>query len=250
MIPEFLLIIAMIAGAFAAEELGYRLGRLSGPRDEVFTKQLGLISSATFALVAFLIGFGFSGAATRYVDGLDLVVKEANALGTAYLRADAMQQPMRGELKEALRGYAADRLELLRSRDADTTARLLAKVGPQQNRLWEIALRGTADNPPLMNFVLPPLNEVIDLHTTHLSAARRHIPNAILAALVASAVISLALVSFGNGMVGRRFPILNSVYGLTLVIALWMTIDLDHLRRGAIQVNVQPLIETFASFKP
>ncbi|MCW5737146.1 MAG: hypothetical protein KIS73_23675 [Enhydrobacter sp.] len=250
MIPELLLIVAMIAGAFVAEEFGYRLGRYYGPRDEAFTKQLGLVSNATFALVAFLVGFGFSGAATRYVDSLDLVVKEANALGTAYLRADTLQQPMRNELKQALRSYAADRLELLRSRDADTTARLLAKVGPQQNRLWEIAVRGTADNPPLMNVVLPPLNEVIDLHTTHLAAARRHIPIAIMTALLASAVISLALVSFGNGLVGRRFPVLNSVYGLTLVIALWMTIDLDHLRRGAIQVNVQPLIETYASFTP
>lgn len=250
MVPELLLIIAMIAAAFAVEELGYRLGRLSGPRDEVFTKQLGLVSNATFALVAFLIGFGFSGAASRYVDGLDLVVKEANALGTAYLRADTMQQPMRNELKEALRRYAASRLELLRSRDAETTARLLVEVGPQQNRLWEIALRGTADNAPLMNVVLPSLNEVIDLHTTHLSAARRHIPNAIMAALLASAVISLALISFGNGQIGRRFPILNAVYGLVLVIALWMTIDLDHLRRGMIQVNTQPLIETLASFKP
>jgi Na+/citrate or Na+/malate symporter len=100
-----------------------------------------------------------------------------------------------------------------------------------------------------MNVVLPPLNEVIDLHTTHLSAARRHIPNAIMASLLAGAVISLALLGFGNGQVGRRFPILNSVYGLTLVIALWMTIDLDHLRGGAIQVSVQPLLETLASFK-
>jgi hypothetical protein len=32
-------------------------------------------------------------------------VKEANALGTAYLRADTIAEPQRGELKAALKEY-------------------------------------------------------------------------------------------------------------------------------------------------
>jgi hypothetical protein len=41
------------------------------------------------------------------------VVKEANALGTAYLRADTIAEPQRGELKEALKEYTVDRVALL-----------------------------------------------------------------------------------------------------------------------------------------
>ena len=240
----------LIVGAFLSGELGYRLGRRYGPRDEAFTKQLGMISGATFALVAFLVGFGFSGAASRYVDRLDLVVKEANALGTAWLRADVLPQPMRGELKEALRKYTTSRVELLVGNDWEAIAPVLANVGPQQERLWEIALRGTADNPQIMRMVLPPLNDVIDLHTTHLATARRHIPNAITIALLLSAGLSLVLASFGNGQIGRRFPVLNFVYGFALATALWMTLDLDHPRHGTIQISVQPLLDTLASMKP
>jgi hypothetical protein len=250
LISEILEPILLIVGAFLASEIGYRLGRHYGPRDEPFTKQLGMISGATFALVAFLIGFSFSGAATRYVDRLDLVVKEANALGTAYLRAETLPQPARGELKEALRQYTASRLELLESTDRAKALALLAKVGGQHERLWDIALGGTAGNAPLMLVVLPSLNEVIDLHTTHLSAARRHIPTAIMVTLLISTALALALASFGNGQAGRRFPILNFVYGFALAAALWMTLDLDHPRRGTIQISVQPLVETLASMKP
>lgn len=250
MIWEFLQPILLIIGAFACGEIGFRLGRRLGPQDEAFSKQLTLISGATFALVAFLIGFGFSGAASRYVDRLDMVVKEANAIGTAYLRADVMPQPMRGELKQALRAYTASRLELLNSRDPAAISANLANVGPQQNRLWDIALRGTADSPQLMRVVLPALNEVIDLHTTHLASARRHIPMPITIALLASAALSLCLAAFGNGQIGRRFPVLNFVYGFALAIALWMTFDLDHPRRGTIQVSVQPMVDTLASMKP
>ena len=250
MISEFLEPVLLLAGAFLASEFGYRLGRFSGPRGEAFDKQLGTISSATFALVAFLIGFGFAGAGTRYVDRLDLVVKEANALGTAWLRADALPQPARGELKEALRQYTASRLELLEVRDRPQGLALLAKVGSQHERLWDIALKGTAGNPQLMLVVMPSLNEVIDLHTSHLSAARRHIPTAIMITLLIATALALGLASFGNGQAGRRFPILNFMYGFSLAAALWMTLDLDHPRRGTIQITVQPLVETLASMKP
>jgi hypothetical protein len=95
--------------------------------------------------------------------------------------------------------------------------------------------------------VRPPLNDVIDLHSTHLSAARCQIPTAILTALILSAVLSLA--SFGNSKAGRRCPILNFVYGASLATALCMTIDLDHPTRGLIQQNIQPMIDTLASMK-
>ncbi len=247
---HYLYVLCLFVGAFAACEAGFFLGRVTGVRDEAFDKQLAVIRGATFALVAFLIGFSFSGAGSRYVDRLDMIVKEANAIGTAYLRADTLPQPQRGELKEALRQYTASRLELLDSRDPAATAALLSKVGSQHQRLWDVALQGTAGNAQLMLVVLPPLNDVIDLHTTHLSAARRHIPGPIVVALLASAVLALALSTFGNGQIGRRFPALNFVYGFVLAAALWMTIDLDHPRWGTIQASARPLADTLASLKP
>ena len=247
---ELFYVFCLFAGAFAACEIGYRLGRYVGPKDEAFTRQLEIIRGATFALVAFLIAFAFSGAGSRYVDRLDLIVKEANAIGTAYLRADVLPQPQRGELKDALRQYTAGRLDLLAAEDPAATAALLAKVGPQQRHMWDVALQGIAGNAQLMRVVLPPLNDVIDLHTTHLSAARRHIPLAIMVALMVSAALALALAAFGNGQIDRRFPVLNFVYGFVLASALWMTIDLDHPRWGTIEASNQPLVNQLASMKP
>ena len=57
-----------------------------------------------------MVGFAFAGAASRFTNRLDLIVNEANALGTAYLRADTIAEPQRGELKAALREYSADRV--------------------------------------------------------------------------------------------------------------------------------------------
>ena len=85
---ELLVAMGLIAGVVAAHEIGFWLGFLRRTADEPFDRQIALVRTSTAALVAFLVGFAFSGAASRFTNRLDLIVKEANALGTAYSRAD------------------------------------------------------------------------------------------------------------------------------------------------------------------
>lgn len=246
---QALIVLGLLAGGLAASELGYRLGRAFSPKDDAFGRQFDVIRGATFALVAFLIGFAFSGAGSRFVDRYDIVVQEANALGTAWLRADLLPEPERARLKATLKEYTADRLALLRAPDEGELARLLGKVDGLHRTMWAEAVAGARGDPGMMRLVLPPLNEVIDLHTTHLAQARRHLPLPILVVLLATAALSLVLVGFGNARSGRRFPLLDGIYAAVLAIALWMTIDLDHPRRGIIQIGTQPLADTLAAMK-
>lgn len=246
---EFLVAIGLIGGLVAAHEIGFWLGSLTRSTDDPLDRQVALIRTSTAALVAFLIGFAFSGAATRFINRQDLVVKEANALGTAYLRADTIAEPQRGELKAALKEYASDRVVLLSRDGRNQIEPLLAKVSGLHERMWRSAIDATHGNAPLMAVVLPPINEVIDLHSVHLAMARRHLPTPIMALLLGTAAIGLAIVGFGNGRVGRRFSAIDSVYGLVLAVALWMTIDLDYPGIGLIRVSNVPVVETLATMK-
>jgi hypothetical protein len=210
---------------------------------------VAVVRTSTAALVAFLIGFAFSGAASRFIDRVDIIVKEANALGTAYLRADTIAEPQRGELKAALREYTADRVILLSREGRDQIETLLAKVSGLQERMWRSAIKATQDNAPLMGVVLPPINEVIDLHSTHLAMARRHLPVLIMSVLLGTAAIGVGLLGFGNGRAGRRFSVLDSIYGVVLAVALWITIDLDYPGIGLIRVSNLSVVEALASMK-
>jgi len=244
---ELMVALGLIAGVVAAHELGFWLGSSTRSTDEPFDRQVGLVRASTAALVAFLIGFSFSGAASRFIERQDIIVKEANALGTAYLRADVIAEPQRSELKGALREYTADRVRLLSGEERDQIQPLLAKVGGLHERMWRSAIKGTQDNAPLMGVVLPSINEVIDLHSTHLALASRHLPLPIVVVLLATAAISVGLMGFGNGRVGRRFSLLDSVYGVVLAVALWMTIDLDYPSIGIIRVSNRSVVETLAA---
>ena len=246
---ELLVVIGLVVGVGASHEIGYWLGSKTRSDDAPFDQQVALVRASTGALVAFLVAFAFSGAASRFVDRIDIVVKEANALGTAYLRADTIAEPQRSELKDALKEYTADRVVLLSREGRDRIEPLLAKVSGLHERMWRSAIEATQDNAPLMSVVLPPINEVIDLHSVHLAMARRHLPIPIMTLLLGTAAISLGIIGFGNGRVGRRFSALDSVYGAVLAVALWMTIDLDYPGMGLIRVGNLPLAETFAAMK-
>ena len=246
---ELLVAVGLVAGVVAAHEIGFWLGSLSRTPDEPFDRQIVLVRTSTAALVAFLVGFAFSGAASRSTNRVDLIVKEANALGTAYLRADTIAEPQRGELKAALKEYASDRVTLLSREGRDQIEPLLAKVSGLHERMWRAAITATQDNAPLMAVVLPPINEVIDLHSMHLAAARRHLPIPIMVVLLGTAAISLGIIGFGNGRIGRRFSLIDAVYGAALAAALWMTIDMDYPGGGLIRVSNRPVVEALAGMK-
>ena len=246
---ELLVAIGLTAGVVAAHEIGFWLGSLFRSTDEPFDRQVALVRTSTAALVAFLIGFAFSGAASRFTHRQDLTVNEANALGTAYLRADVIAEPQRSELKAALKEYTADRIALLSREGHNQVEPLLAKVSGLHQRMWKSAVVATQSNAPLMALLLPPINEVIDLHSTHLAMARRHLPSPIMAVLLATAAISLGIIGFGNGRVGRRFSLIDAVYGAVLAAALWMTIDMDYPGLGMIRVSNRPVVEALTAMK-
>jgi 2-methylcitrate dehydratase PrpD len=65
---ELVIALCLVAGVIAAHEIGFRLGTLIRPTDEAFDRQVALVRTSAAALVAFLIGFAFSGAASRFID--------------------------------------------------------------------------------------------------------------------------------------------------------------------------------------
>jgi hypothetical protein len=244
---ELLVASCLIAGVVLSHEIGFWIGSLTRSADEPFDRQIALVRTSTAALVAFLIGFAFSGAASRFGNRQDVIVREASALRTAYLRADTIAEPQRGELKAALKEYSADRVRLLSREGHEQIDDLLARVNGLHERMWKAAISATQNNAPLMTVALPPIDEVIALHATHLAMARRHLPTPIMAVLLGTAAISVGIIGFGNGRVGRRFSLIDAVYGIVLAAALWMTIDMDHPGGGMIRVSNRPMIEALAA---
>ncbi len=107
----FLLILGLFAGMLLMLTLGQFLGRRSRAEEtDADRSRLTGVEAAIFGLMGLMIAFTFSGASARYEMRRQLIVEEANAIGTAYLRLDLLPAASQPALREKFRRYVETRI--------------------------------------------------------------------------------------------------------------------------------------------
>ena len=107
-----ILVVFFAAILAAVSEAGFRLGRKAQSKTaEKMKSQLEAIEGGILALLALLLGFTMSMAVTRFEVRKRLVLEEANAIGTSYLRTQLLPAPEGTEIANLLREYVMVRLQ-------------------------------------------------------------------------------------------------------------------------------------------
>lgn len=237
--------LALLTSLLASLEIGRRLGA-SAPRAPGAEEARGVTAAegAVFALLGLLLAFTFSSATSRFEQRRDLVVKEANAIGTAYLRLDLVDAACQRELRPLFRRYVELRIESYKALGEDT-ARFragLAETTKLQQRVWRMASECAArdPSPAVLSLLLPPINDMIDITTTRVAAIRAHLPSVIYLLLVLLALASGLLI--GRGLAGARRPWLHMVlYTLAIAGTVYVILDIEYPRRGLIRVDTMDI---------
>jgi hypothetical protein len=243
-LTELAIAATLFAGLGLAVEAGFRIGRRTAAHlDDDEAPQLGAIQGAILGLLGLLLAFSFSGAAGRFIDRMDMVVAEANAIGTAYLRTDLLGEPERTRLRSALQRYTETRLSYTRGTHLrkQLTEEETATIAALQNEIWASAMAGVTARPQTILAILNPVNEVIDLHTSRLAVGSRRLPPIILAVLIVSSLLAVGIMGYSCGLGGKRRLPLTMAVAVMIAAILWITIDLDQPRAGMLQVSDAPL---------
>jgi hypothetical protein len=245
--PIWLIGCGLLVLLLLAIEVGSRIGaRESARRKEEGTVDLGPIQGAILGLLGLLLAFTYSLAASRQDARRELVVREANAIGTAYLRAGLLPEPYRRDLQSVLRKYVDSRIvpdEVVQ--DPIKLAEAVRRSELVLQTLWPAAGRSIESRTPtpLDALMFQALNEVIDLHTDRLAAFEYRIPEVILWLLFTVATIAMAMTGFGDGLSGHRSLVLTFTLAVLVAAVIVVILDLDHPRRGFIRVSQRPLIQ-------
>ena len=226
-----------MALVLSAIEGGYRLGsyrhRQSGREKEA---PVGAMVGATLGLLAFMLAFTFGMAASRFDTRKQLVLDEANAIGTTYLRT-AMLTERRDEIRALLRSYVDVRLEAVRS---GRVVEQILKSEDIQGQLWSAATAVGLQNPDsiVVGLFVQSLNEVIDLHAKRVTAGlRNRIPGAIWVVLLTIAVLSLAAMGYHAGLVGTTRSIAIIVVAVTFSAVIALIANLHCPQEGSLIVK-------------
>jgi hypothetical protein len=233
---------ALVGVLLAALELGFRMGlRVASEEQAHGTSQVGAIQGALLGLLGLLLAFSFAAAGGRFLERQDLIVQEANAIGTATLRADLLDEPYSSSLRSALQRYTQVRLTASAQLPHGLDPGLMAEMERAQGEMWRAAADGVRARPTSMLAVLEPVNAVIDFHASRLAAGRKHIPLLVMGLLIACSILSIAVLGFGCGLGRRRSTVMTGSLALLIATSLWITIDLDHPRAGWIRLSDAPL---------
>jgi len=242
-LPLWGLFLAILLLVLLSVEGGYRLGQYRRSRSEEEKEApVGAMVGATLGLLAFLLAFTFGLAATRFETRREVLLDEANAIGTTYLRA-GMLPDRREDIRTLLRDYVDVRLEAVRSGNVTAGIRRSERL---QDQLWAqaVAIGETHPTSIVVGLFVQSLNEVIDLHAKRVTAGlRNRIPGAIWMALFAVAVLSLGAMGYHAGLSRTSRSLAELAVACTFAVVIGLIADLDRPQEGVVNVSQQALMD-------
>ena len=239
------LALILFAIILSATALGLFAGRFLRHHSATLKEPFSALQTALLGVVGLILAFGLALAVGRYEDRRAAVVAEANAIGTTYLRAQTLAEPVRTESLELLVRYTDTSIRLSEAVPAsDEADRAIAAGDELQRELWGLAgeaLDGApTDSAPRL--YVESLNEMIDLQTVRIAGLNNRVPSAVLALEVIGAVIALGLLAFYLALVGRGVATVVLAAALVALLLL-VTFDLDRPTRGLIRIPDTPLTD-------
>jgi hypothetical protein len=243
-LPWWALFATLAAILLLATETTYQLGlRRRGHADAHKKSHAGLILASLFALLGLLLAFSFSIADGRFQTRKELVLAEANAIQTTYLRSDMLPPERIAPTKELLTRYTDILIDI---RSIDEVPPALEATRAIHQALWAEAV-ASGEEAPWSRYIplfVQSLNEVIDLQESRLTYAEYYrLPVPILWSLFAVTVVSMAVLGYVSGLGGTRsfWPTLAIVFGIVAVLVL--IVELDRPWERLFEVSRSSLID-------
>jgi hypothetical protein len=245
-----LLVLAVMFGGAAAGQLLRHLQSRSSPRapdeSEPSVAQEGYLLGGVLGLLGLLLAFSFGMVLDRYESRRELVVQEANAIGTAYLRVQLLDEPHRSRLSRLLVAYTENRIRLATAADRDpylpTNDRLLTEI-------WAAvaAARESALSHGLTTALLITFNEVIDLDTERKIAWKLRVPSEILLLLLSYLGVTATVVGYSiDGPRGRRAAL---VLFLLIALSIGVIADINRPMSGYRRESQQAMVMLLQSLR-
>jgi len=250
-IPMWVVFAATIIIVMVANEVGYRLGRVSHRHsDDEKESPVSAIAGSILGLTAFMLAFTFGIVTDRYDARKALVRDEANAIGTAYLRSDFLPEPDRSEAANLFRKYVDDRLGAAQAFDLDHVHRMLIESDRIQRQLWQMAVVNARKdmNSDVAALYIESLNAVIDLHATRVAVGlHARVPAGLWLVLGILVILGCTGVGYQTAIAGSRRSRAMPIMAFAFAIVIVLITSLDRPGSGFITVSQQPIEDLRAS---
>jgi hypothetical protein len=230
-LPLWGILLFSVTFILVAIEVGFRLGRRARERPFKPGKiQIGSVVTASLGLLGFILAFTYGSVISRYDLRKQLVLDEANAVGTTLLRADVLSDVDRAAVYRILDDYVTLRIEVVQGDNFDQIEDFLKRSEEMLDGLWFVAVTIAEQHPtPISALFMQSVNQVVDLHQARVTVGNDHrMPAVFWLALYGLTVIAMVVGGYDSGLNGgrRSFTALISLtLAFSVVLALVVALD-------------------------
>ncbi len=209
--------------------------------------QEGYLFGGLLGLLGLLLAFSFGMVLSRYEERRELVTSEANAIGTAYLRAQLLDEPHRSRLSQLLVAYTGNRIELADA-GGDSPA-LLARNDQLLTDIWTAirASRESALAHGVTTALLISYNEVIDLDTERKVAWGLRVPVEVMILLIVYLAVMGAVV--GHQVDGPRAKRVAIAFFIAIALSITVIADLNRPMSGHARESQKAMLMLLQSLR-
>lgn len=230
-------------------EVGFRLGARQKLlyADAESEARSDVTLASLMALLGLMLAFTYSFSLSRADLRKAALIKEVNAISTAFLRADLLPEPGRTEVRDRLFDYAKSRyVEPGTVRTLQEVEKVVDRSVQIQSKIWpavKSALRQKGDmSDPLKALLVSAVNDVLDAHTSRMAVFFDRLPTAVLVLLMFIAGLSLGAAAYSSVLRGHFSRWRMTAFALILASLMYIILDYDMMMRGFIQVDQRSLV--------
>ena len=242
---------ALVLGAqIIAREVGYLLGQHRAGQKEKPDEGIGVVTGSILGLLAFVLAFNLSIATTRHSERRLASLEEANAIGTSWLQARAIESPHAAAIARILEDYTAERIVFVQAgRSSPVIAESVARTTAMQTEIWGHVTALVRDAPgPVATSLMNAVNHTFDMTTAMRFAMAYAMPPQLIWLLLALSSVGMGVLGYEFGLTGRHHRVLSLLASVLWTAVVVEIFDIGSPRLGSFRTETYAYDWTIAGF--
>jgi hypothetical protein len=251
-LPVWAVYVLLVAVMLFVAEVGFRAGirmqdRSDSPGE---AKMTGAVVGGMLGLMAFMLAFTIGIVISQQGERKAMVVEEANAIGTAWLRAGLTEEPDLSAVRPLLLEYTEIRIEA--ADDPSLLGAVVVRSEEIHNELWAIMEESVRHGyeSDIMGMAVSSINDVIDVHATRIYIATLRLPPILGFLLLLATVLSFMLVGVASSADRKRDTVAIVIFALVFAAVLIVIVDLDRPQEGLLRVPQTAMNDLLRQISP
>jgi hypothetical protein len=230
----------LLVAQMMAHEACYWLGsRYRSRGGDEHAEGVGVIVGGMLGLLAFVLALTLSFANSRFSDRVQGTLSEANAIGTAWLRAEAIGHVRGPEIAKLLEEYLQVRRDFVtEGRNALVIDELNRRTNALQSKIWGHMAAIAREQPNTVSTsLMSSLNDAFDQATVERFAFYLRLPRPIFWLLLGMTLLGMGALGFQFGLQGRRVHLMVVLLSIMWTVVIVDILDLASPRIGAFRAG-------------